>query len=181
MNPHLFGSPVTSDPAVLPSLPERENSPIAGDADCVVDFDAVLDEARRNYRCAECGKELERWHVASSQFCNPKCRYRFRDRRKYAEDPERERAKSRAYYWANRERVLEKAAARRGTTRTPTGDCSECGSPLVGRQRVTCGKAGCRDARFKRLRPEAYAEREQQKAERRRARRAELRAGGEGS
>ena len=68
---------------------------MTGDAPGVVDFDAVLAEARRNFRCAECGAGLERWLVVSAQFCSPKCRYRFRDRRRYAEDPERERAKSR--------------------------------------------------------------------------------------
>src|SRR5688572_22347436 len=72
---------------------EGENGGMTGDAGGVVDFDAVLDAARRNHRCAECGTELERWRWASVQFCGSKCRYRFRDRRKYAEDPERERAK----------------------------------------------------------------------------------------
>lgn len=46
---------------------------------------------------------------------------------------------------------------------------------LEGRHRVTCGSAGCRDRRFRRLHPESYQERERQKVARRRARRAELR------
>ena len=54
--------------------------------------------------------------------------------------------------------------------------CSECGAVLEGRQRVTCGTSRCRDARFKRLRPEAYAERERAKVERRREKRREARS-----
>jgi hypothetical protein len=51
--------------------------------------------------------------------------------------------------------------------------CSECGVELEGRQRTTCGKAGCRESRFRRTNPEAYAAREAAKVERRReARRA---------
>jgi hypothetical protein len=76
-------------------------------------FDAVLAEARRTRRCAECGAHLDHRAVPRSVFCGPKCRYAFRDRRRYAEDPERERERSRSYYAANREMVLEKAAARR--------------------------------------------------------------------
>jgi hypothetical protein len=40
---------------------------------------------------------------------------------------------------------------------------------------VTCSKSSCREARFKRLRPESYAERERRKVERRRERRREAR------
>ena len=139
-----------------------------------VDFDAILADARRRFVCAECGTELTRWQRTSVQFCSPKCRYRFRDRRRYAEDPEGARVRARAYYAANRERVLEKAATRRGRERpAELRHCSECGDPLEGRQRVTCGKARCRDRRFRRLHPHAYAERERQKVEQRRTRRAE--------
>lgn len=46
---------------------------------------------------------------------------------------------------------------------------------LVGAQRATCGTSGCRDARFRRLHPKAYAERERRKVERGRARRREAR------
>lgn len=49
--------------------------------------------------------------------------------------------------------------------------CSEGGDPLEGRRRVICSKPKCREARFRRLHPEAYAERERRKVERRRARR----------
>ena len=136
-----------------------------------VDFEAVLDEARRNYVCAECGVPLEQWQRALVQFCSPRCRYRFRDRRKYAEDPEGQRAKGRAYYWANRERVLAKAAARRGgKPGTRASECSECGGPLEGRRRVVCSRR-CADARYRRLHPEAYAAKERRKAERQRLKR----------
>ncbi len=51
--------------------------------------------------------------------------------------------------------------------------CSECGVELEGRQRLMCGSSRCRDARLKRVNPEAYARREAAKVERRReARRA---------
>jgi hypothetical protein len=49
-------------------------------------------------------------------------------------------ARASAYYWANRERILEAAAAKRGRVRQPERTtCSECGVVLEGRQRVTCG------------------------------------------
>jgi hypothetical protein len=87
-----------------------------------------------------------------------------------------ENEKSKAYYRANREAVLEKAAARRGRPRPPERtNCSECGEPLPQGHRVTCGKSKCREARFKRLQPENYAAREAAKVERRRERRRELR------
>ena len=61
---------------------------------------------------------------------------------------------------ANSSDVLEKAAARRCPPRTPElTHCSEC-DELTGRQRIICGKAGCRERRFKRTNPEAYAERD---------------------
>lgn len=117
---------------------------------------------------------MTRWQRASAQFCKPQCRYKFRDRRRFAEDAESIRARSRAYYAATRERVLAKAAAKRGKVREPDNlSCSECGDRLEGRQRVTCGASRCRDARFRRLHPEAYAEREARKVERRRATRRE--------
>jgi hypothetical protein len=63
--------------------------------------------------CAECGGELETDPWTSRRrfgprYCSPRCRYRARDRRRHAEDPERQRAKSRAYYAANRAQVLER-------------------------------------------------------------------------
>jgi hypothetical protein len=136
-------------------------------------FDPVLAEARRIGRCAECDGELDHRVSPRSAFCSPKCRYRFRDRRKYAADPEAQRARARAYYQANREVVLAKSAAKRGGSRSPEAtSCSECGDPLEGRQRVVCGKRRCVDARYRRLHPEAYAERERRKTERRRLARA---------
>jgi len=81
-----------------------------------------------------------------------------------------DRARARAFYVANRERVLERAAAKRGRARSPvSSSCSECGVALEGRQRVTCGSSRCRDARFRRLHPESYAARERAKVERRKA------------
>jgi len=89
----------------------------------------------------------------------------------YCRDCDRERSK--AYYRANRERILERAAAKRGPQ--PVRHCAECGVELEGRQRVTCGTSKCREARFKRLHPESYARREAAKVERRRKRRRETR------
>jgi Glutaminase len=57
--------------------------------------------------CAECGQELGRGR-RHRRFCSDKCRYRYRDRVRYAADPENEREKSRRYYRANRERVQTK-------------------------------------------------------------------------
>ena len=74
------------------------------------------------------------------------------------------RRRSRQFYARNRERILEKAAARRGPP--PVRYCSECGSELEGRRRVVCSER-CREGRFKRLHPEAYAAREARKVERR--------------
>jgi hypothetical protein len=155
------------------SLPDVEN-----DSAGVIDYEAVMAEARRIRRCAECSADLDHRTVPRSAFCSPRCRYRFRDRRKYDENPAAQRARSRAYYAANRERILEKAAEKRGRPRPPEQThCTECGDELTGRQRVTCGKASCRERRFKRTNPEAYAERERQKVERRRARRRAARKG----
>jgi hypothetical protein len=80
-----------------------------------------------------------------------------------------ERERKRRYYRANRKAILARAAARRGPP--PVRYCSECGVELEGRQRVTCGSAKCREARFRRLHPESYARREAAKVDRRRERR----------
>jgi hypothetical protein len=80
-----------------------------------------------------------------------------------------DRRRSREFYARNREAVLARAAARRGPA--PARFCSECGERLEGRQRVSCGSSRCREARFRRLHPEAYATRETRKVERRRERR----------
>ena len=97
-----------------------------------------------------------------SVFCSDKHRYAFRDRRRLAENPERERERSRRYYAANREAVLAKAAAKRGSgvRDRPELVCSECGERLEGRQRVVCSRRRCKDARFRRLHPVAYAAKE---------------------
>jgi hypothetical protein len=166
------------DPRSHLSLSGGENE-LTGVA--VVDFDAILAQARRNWRCAECGVELDRRAVPVPAFCCAKHRYAFRDRRRYAENPELERAKSRRYYAENRERVLAKAAARRGKSRLALQvECSECGGLLEGRQRVVCSPR-CRDARYRRLHPESYAECEARKVERRRERRQAARSEADGS
>lgn len=84
-----------------------------------------------------------------------------------------DRERSKAYYATNRERILAKAAEKRGPQ--PARHCSECGAQLEGRQRVTCGSSSCREARFRRLHPESYARREAAKVKRRRERRREAR------
>jgi hypothetical protein len=90
--------------------------------------------------------------------------------------------KSKAYYRAHRERLLDLAAQKRGGARAVVlPACSECGGELEGRQRLTCGSVKCRERRFRRLRPEAYAERERQKVIRRRAARRRARERGAAS
>ena len=161
------------DPDSHISLPRGQNAESAGDE---VDYVEILRVALRTRTCAVCGIELHYRVTPRSGFCSPKHYYKWRDARRYAEDPEGQRERARAYYRANREKVLEKAAARRGAIRAPEQThCSECGDPLTGRQRLICGKASCRDRRFKRLHPEAYAERERQKVIRRREKRRALR------
>lgn len=105
-------------------------------------------------------------------FCSKRCGYRFRDRLRYEENPERERERSRRYYAANREAVLARAEAKREASRPARLErkCSERGEPLEGRSRVVCSRR-CADARYRRLHPEAYQDKERRKAARRRARR----------
>jgi hypothetical protein len=85
-----------------------------------------------------------------------------------------DREKSRAYYAANREHVLAKAAAKR-PAREP-GLCSECGEQLEGQRRVVCSSK-CAERRFRRTNPESYAARERAKVERRREKRRAQREG----
>jgi hypothetical protein len=66
------------------------------------------------------------------------------------------------------ERALARYYTKRGPQ--PVRHCSECGAELEGRRRVVCSER-CREARFNRLHPEAYAAREGRKVERRRERR----------
>jgi endogenous inhibitor of DNA gyrase (YacG/DUF329 family) len=155
-----------NDPRSQISLPEGEN----------VDYEAKIAEAKRIGRCAECSADLDHRVSPRSAFCSDRCRYRFRDRRRYAQNPETQRERARRYYAENREEVLEKAAAKRGRPRPPErGTCSECGKPLEGRSRVVCSRR-CTDARYRRLHPEAYAENERRKVERRREKRAAARS-----
>jgi hypothetical protein len=65
-----------------------------------------------NDDCAECGQELGRGR-SHRTFCSDKCRYRFRDRLRYASDPEGEREKSHRYYEANCEKVLARMRVNR--------------------------------------------------------------------
>jgi hypothetical protein len=132
--------------------------------------------------CDECGDAIPA-DRPRSDFCSSACSYRSRDRRRYAENAEVQRERSRRYYLEHRAEVLARAKARRAAAReTPLpSTCSECGVALEGRQRVTCGSAGCRDRRFARLRPDAYRERERAKVERRRERRRARAQGGEGT
>ena len=113
-------------------------------------------------RCLRCGvtKPLEEFTADSRRGRGPYCRPCDRER-------------SGAYYAANRERVLAKAAAKRGRPRVR--HCSECGELLQGVQRVTCGSSRCRERRFRRLHPESYAAREAARVVRRRERRRRLR------
>jgi hypothetical protein len=141
------------------------------------DFDAIIAAAIRSWTCAVCGEPLpQSWRsFGPPPFCSVQHRTKFRDRRRYAEDPEGQRAKARAYYAANRERLLAKSKAEREQERAlELRICSECGQPLEGRQRVLCGKRACKTARLRRLDPDGYAAREAAKVERRRVRRREL-------
>jgi len=81
-----------------------------------------------------------------------------------------DRERSRSYCSVNRVAVRARAAARKQPA-LPRA-CSECGDILEGRRRVVCSER-CREARFRRLHPKAYAEREAAKVVRRRERRRE--------
>jgi endogenous inhibitor of DNA gyrase (YacG/DUF329 family) len=62
--------------------------------------------------CPECGAEVNRRERPRALYCSDACRYRARDRDRYAADPEAAREKSRRYYHANRERVIARVRAR---------------------------------------------------------------------
>jgi len=64
----------------------------------------------RSDTCLECGAELHWRERPKSEFCSEAHSRRYRDRLRYQADPE-QRAKSRAYYAANRGRVLERVKA----------------------------------------------------------------------
>ena len=134
--------------------------------------------SRWDHRCRECREEIP-GDRPRSEFCSSRCAYQYRDRGRYAANAEVQRERSRRYYAEHREEVLARSKARRDRRRAtpvPT-ECPECGRALEGQQRVTCGTSNCRDARFRRLHPEAYAAREAAKVERRRARRRDHREG----
>jgi hypothetical protein len=69
--------------------------------------------------CAECRQPFERKQRIQRRrrFCSPACRYRSRDRRRYEDDPNGGRAKSRDYYRRNRLKGLAKANARNAARR----------------------------------------------------------------
>jgi hypothetical protein len=139
------------------------------------DLDPVIFAALRNHRCAECGAELDYRKRPKSVFCSDTHSRRYRDRKAYAANVEAARERSRDYYARNRIAVLARAKARREAARSvplPIA-CSQCGKALEGKQRVTCGSSRCREQRFRRLHPEAYAAREARKVERRRDKRRE--------
>jgi hypothetical protein len=122
-------------------------------------------------KCEECGGPVVS-KSGRARFCTPRCRYKARDRARYERDPERERERSRRYYAQNRELVLGKAAAKRGMPlSTPGGVCSECAEQLSGRRgKVVCSRR-CKDARYRRLHPAAYREKQRRKQVRLRERR----------
>jgi hypothetical protein len=63
-------------------------------------------------------------------------------------------------------RVLAAYHAKRASL--PPRRCSECDAELEGRRRLVCGPT-CRDRRWRRLHPEAAAEKQRRKRARRRA------------
>jgi uncharacterized Zn finger protein (UPF0148 family) len=121
--------------------------------------------------CEECGGPVVS-KSGRARFCTPRCRYKHRDRARYQRDPERQRERSRRYYLENRELVLGKAGEKRMPGGAPGGVCSECGERLNGRRgKVVCSRR-CKDARYRRLHPETYREKQRRKAARRRERKA---------
>ena len=87
-------------------------------------------------RCDECGQPFpdeRQQRRTRKRFCSDRCRYRQRDRRRYELDPEGEREKSRAYYQANRKRVIARVIKARQIkqggdmppTPAPTGNGSK--------------------------------------------------------
>ena len=96
-------------PAVI-FLSGGQNADLTGDE---VDYGEILRNALRNRTCAVCGVDLDYRQTPRSGFCSSKHYYKWRDARRYAADPEGQRERARAYYRANREKVLEKAAAKR--------------------------------------------------------------------
>jgi ssDNA-binding Zn-finger/Zn-ribbon topoisomerase 1 len=80
---------------------------------------SVGEKQPKGLTCEECGQPFTDMKEGrrGRRFCSPKCRYRNRDRRRYEADPEGERAKSRAYYAANRERVIARVIARQAAER----------------------------------------------------------------
>jgi hypothetical protein len=114
------------------------------------------------WTCTRCGVLLPREEFARD-------RTKTFGRRSWCRRCETERVKR--YYRENRERILDERAARRRRPRPPERTtCEECDEALPEGRRVVCSER-CREARFKRLHPEAYAAREARKVERRRERR----------
>jgi hypothetical protein len=82
-----------------------------------------------------------------------------------------DRERSKRYYEAHREAVLERAAAKRALVERV---CSECPETLQKGRRVVCSDR-CRDRRYRRLHPEAEARKVERRREARRAERDKLR------
>lgn len=86
----------------------------------------------RSDTCLECGTQLHWRERPKSNFCSDAHSRRYRARLRYDADPEAQRAKSRAYYAANRERVLERVKARRRqTVRSPPLSGRNKGRPIA--------------------------------------------------
>jgi len=133
-----------ADPAISDPLLDDA---IRGERVTSTDFEAALAETRRIGRCAECGTDLELSGRPRSVFCSRACGWRFRDRRRLAENPEAQRERSRRYYRTHREAILDRAAAKRGRPRAEQrSTCSECGEELTGQRRLVCSSR-CGDAR----------------------------------
>ena len=158
----------------FPSL--RESAYFSGsDKADLPDFAAILDDARAHWRCPWCGVELEHGHNDRAPYCSTKHRLKFRDTRRYAENPDREREKSRLYY----RRTVSGCSRRRrpGRTRSVRKGASRCrhiarrAAESCRHESGPCATAQCGRARYRRLNPERYAEEERRKVERRRAKR----------
>ena len=91
-------------------------------------------------------------------------------------------AKSNAEYAREWRRRNPEAVARYNRARrTPPTElaCVECGENFAGRKdRLLCGRRRCKDARYRRLHPDAYRAKQRRKAQRRKTTRSSVRARG---
>jgi hypothetical protein len=77
------------------------------------------------------------------------------------------RGATRRWREANRERINAERRAEYAATRGPLPRCSECDVVLASHSRVVCSRR-CKDARYRRLHPEEYREKQRRKQARRR-------------